>query len=238
MVSEDSGIAGDIGDYAGPPTRILVVDDQRTLVDLLEIVINQQPDMQCVGTAGTGEAAVALAAAEQPEVVLTDYHLPDIDGVEVTSRVKVALPEARIIMLTGHSDDPKVMLRAVTAGVAGFMAKESPVWEILSAIRLARNGNMLIHPAALAVVLSEAGSQRDQPSRDFGLTPREREVLDMMGAGLDPQMIARTLSLSVHTCRGHVKNILSKLGVHSQLEAVVAAMKAGLIREPPATETR
>src|SRR5882762_10342292 len=134
-------------------------------------------------------------------------------------------------MLTGHTDDPKVMLRASMAGVSGFLPKESPVWEVLSAIRMAKSGGMLIHPAMLAAVLAEARNEPASESQAFGLTRREREVLDLMGAGLDPQTIARALSLSVHTARGHVKSILSKLGAHSQLEAVVVAMKAGLVKE-------
>jgi DNA-binding CsgD family transcriptional regulator len=90
---------------------------------------------------------------------------------------------------------------------------------------------MLIHPAALAAVLAEARNEASPAPQGFGLTQREREVLDLMGSGLDPQTIARALNLSVHTSRGHVKSILSKLGAHSQLEAVVVAMKAGLVKD-------
>jgi len=210
---------------------VLIVDDQRTLLDLLEIVVGQQPDLECVGTASTGKEAIELAARHRPDVVLTDYRLPDIDGVEVTVRIKQDEPDVRVIMLTGHTDDPKVMLRASMAGVSGFLPKESPIWEVLSAIRMAKSGGMLIHPAALAAVLTEARNEAEPVPQAFGLTQREREVLDLLGKGLDPQTIARALSLSVHTARGHVKSILSKLGAHSQLEAVVIAMKAGLIKD-------
>ena len=120
------------------------------------------------------------------------------------------------------------------AGVSGFLPKESPIWEVLSAIRMAKSGGMLIHPAQLAAVLAAARDEPDRVTQGFGLTRREREVLDLLGSGLDPQTIARALSLSVHTARGHVKSILSKLGAHSQLEAVVVAMKAGLIKEKDA----
>jgi len=212
-------------------TRVLIVDDQRTLLDLLEIVVGQQPDLECVGAATTGKEAIEMAAQHQPDVVLTDYRLPDIDGVEVTLRIKQEQPDTRVIMLTGHTDDPKVMLRASMAGVSGFLPKESPIWEVLTAIRMAKSGGMLIHPAALAAVLAEARNEASPAPQGFGLTQREREVLDLMGSGLDPQTIARALNLSVHTSRGHVKSILSKLGAHSQLEAVVIAMKAGLVKD-------
>jgi len=215
-------------------TRVLVVDDQRTLLDLLQIVVDQQPDLQCVGAAATGKEAIELAAHHRPDVVLTDYRLPDIDGIEVTVRLKHDEPDVRVIMLTGHTDDPQVLLRASMAGVSGFLPKESPIWEVLSAIRMAKSGGMLIHPAQLAAVLAAARDEPDRVTQGFGLTRREREVLDLLGAGLDPQTIARALSLSVHTARGHVKSILSKLGAHSQLEAVVVAMKAGLIKEKDA----
>ncbi|HMC51808.1 MAG TPA: response regulator transcription factor [Acidimicrobiales bacterium] len=216
----------------GDRTRVLIVDDQRTLLDLLEIVVGQQPDLECVGAATTGKEAIELAAEHRPDVVLTDYRLPDIDGVEVTVRIKQDQPDVRVIMLTGHGDDARAMLRASMAGVSGFLPKESPIVEVMTAIRMAKSGGMLIHPAALAAVLAEARNEPGPtPQEEFGLTQREQEVLNLLGAGLDPQTIARALSLSVHTARGHVKSILSKLGAHSQLEAVVVAMRAGLVKD-------
>ncbi|GAA2428348.1 response regulator transcription factor [Actinomadura vinacea] len=215
-------------------TRILVVDDQQTLAGALEIAIDAQPDMECVGAVGTVEEAVRLAVAENPDVVLMDLHLPDLDGIEGTRRIRRSCPETRVLILTGHATAGN-LTAAAGAGAAGFIAKDSAFPDILAAIRAPVSTRILVESLALPVLLeglrTGAQSRADRAKR-AGLTGRELEVLTLMGEGLDPRAIAERLVVSVHTARGHVKNVLMKLDAHSQLEAVLVATRAGLLPDP------
>ncbi|MFI8993870.1 response regulator transcription factor [Streptomyces sp. NPDC053542] len=210
-------------------TKVLVVEDQRALADALELAIAAQPDLECVGAVGTVEAALPLAAAGV-DTVLMDIHLPGADGIEGTAALKAAHPEIRVLILTGDTD-PAVLAAATAAGAAGFLSKASALSDILAAVRAPAGGPLLVESAALAALLGPAdggrnGQEEAAPAR---LTAREREVLRLLGEGLSPRAIAERLVISRHTARGHVKNVLMKLGAHSQLEAVVAATRAGLL---------
>jgi len=224
-----------VGRRAGePPARVLVVDDHRALAESLGLAIDSQHDLHCVGTAPTVADARRLAADEEPDIVLLDVQLPDGDGIELAAQLRAARPELRVVVLTGHTD-VAVLARAAGAGVCGFLPKESGVAEVLWALRTARDGGMVVDGATLAAVLDRvARLRRPQATAPLGasdLTDREMEVLRAMGTGMDPQTIASRLGVSVHTSRGHVKSILSKLDCHSQLEAVVTALRRGLLPE-------
>lgn len=217
---------------------MLVVEDQRALAEALDIAIDSQPDLDCLGAAGSVEEAVRLVEAEQPDVVLMDIHLPDIDGIEGTRRIKASRPETRVVILTGDAT-PAFLAAAAVAGAAGFLAKDSALADVLAAIRAPIGGKMLVESATLAALFDHLGT--DAPpaatceANLAGLTRRELEVLALMGEALDPKGIAQRLIISEHTARGHVKNVLAKLGVHSQLEAVVQATRIGLLPAlPPA----
>ena len=218
-------------------TRVLVVEDQQTLAGALQIAIDAQPDMDCVGTARTAGEAVALAAASHPDTVLMDIRLPGADGIEATRQVKAACPQARVLILTADAT-PARLAAAAAAGASGFLAKDSPFPAVLAAIRAPVDGKMLVEKntlAALAESFHRASPPSGGPIPDRArLTARERQVLALMGQGLDPQAIARRLVVSRHTARGHVKNILMKLGAHSQLEAVILATRAGYLPGGPA----
>lgn len=207
--------------------RVLVVDDQRSFAQSLQVVVDAQDDMACVGTALTGEEAVERAAAERPSVVLMDVDLPGIDGVEATARLVQQDPEVNVVMLTGIPD-ATVLARAASAGACAFLLKDSSVTEILDAIRNShhRAGHLDVDASAINQLLGDGteGSDVDH------VTPRELEVLGLLAQGRQPKEIARSLGISVHTCRGYVKNLLAKLDAHSALEAVVIAHREGLIR--------
>ncbi|WP_052868643.1 response regulator [Streptomyces niger] len=209
-------------------TKVLVVEDQRALADALELAIAAQPDLECVGAVGTVDAALPLAAAGA-DTVLMDVHLPGSDGIEGTVALKAAHPDIRVLILTGDTD-PAVLAAATAAGAAGFLSKSSALSDILAAVRAPAGGPLLVESAALAALLGPAGggngAEAAVPAR---LTAREREVLRLLGEGMSPRTIAERLVISPHTARGHVKNVLMKLGAHSQLEAVVAATRAGLL---------
>lgn len=221
------------GQQPSPTTRVLVVEDQRTLADALEIGINAQPDLQCVAAVHTVDEALHALATGDPDLVLMDVHLPGTDGIEGTRRVRAAHPTTRVLILTADAT-PQLLAAAAAAGAAGFLGKDTAFTDILAAIRSPIEGKILVEGDALAVLL-EAGAS-GPGEHPAGLTCREAEVLSLMGDGLDPQAIAGRLVVSVHTARGHVKRIMMKLGAHSQLEAVVTATRMGLLDRPLAAK--
>jgi DNA-binding NarL/FixJ family response regulator len=215
----------------GPPLRVMVIDDHRAVAESIAMAIDSQPDMSCVGIAGTIAESQALLLAESPDVVLTDVRLPDGDGVEGARRLMELLPDVRILVLTAHAD-VETMARAALIGACGFLPKESSIKSVLGALRRAREGGMTVEGTALSAVLGRVQTVPRPARASSGaneLTDREREVLRGLSQGLDPQAIARQLGISIHTCRGHVKGILAKLEAHSQLEAVVKALRQGLL---------
>ena len=204
--------------------RVLVVDDQRSFAQSLEVVIDSQDDLACVGTASTGPDAVDLVRRKRPAVVLMDVGLPGIDGVEATRQVVSEQPDIDVIILTGIPD-ATVLARAASAGAQAFLLKDSSIKEILGAIRAShRHGQIDVGSDAIRRFVDADAS----PSLEE-LTQRELEVLGLLAEGRQPKEIARSLGISLHTCRGYVKNVLSKLGAHSALEAVVLAHRRGLI---------
>ena len=213
-------------------TRVLVVEDQRTLADALEIAIGTQPDLTCVGTAGTVEDALPLVTHRRPDVVLMDIRLPGMNGIEGTRRIKATHPRVRVLILTGNTD-PCLLTEAVAAGATGFLAKDSALPDILTAIRTPLAGKVLVEETSIAA-LAPAVLNPDRT----GLTPRERQTLGLMGEGLTTNAIAQRLVVSSHTARGHVKNVMRKLDAHTQLEAVVIATRIGLLPPLPTSADR
>ncbi len=219
----------------GPPdagvTRVILVDDHRTLSEALAVAIDRHPDLACVGTPATIAECLAMDEMTAPDVALLDIYLPDGDGIEAIPAIRARWPAVRIVVMTGYTDID-VMTRAASAGASGFMPKESPVRAVLAAIRAARDGQMLVDGSTLAAILGRAG--RVAPGTPAGddpgshMTAREQDVLDLMAQGLDSHAVAARLGISLHTCRGYQKSILAKLNAHSQLEAVVVASRRGL----------
>ena len=222
-------------------TAVLVVEDQQALASALEVAIGAQPDLECLGSAGTVDDALEQIARHVPDVVLMDIQLPDGNGIECTRRIKASHPEVSVLILTAGPSASR-LAEAAAAGATGFLTKNSSFPDILDAIRNPAGGKMVIEgttlwalidelrdaepgPSAPAMVPAQAGPERDWAR----LTAREQEVLALMGEGLDPRAIAERLVVSLHTARGHVKSVMMKLGTHSQLEAVVVATRSGLL---------
>ena len=218
----------------GMTTKVALIDDHQTLLDLLSFAMANEEDIEVVGTATTAAEGQRLVERTTPDVVLLDFVLPDVDGVTLAAALVDRYPTVRIVMLTA-SEDADLISRAATAGAAGFVAKSGALDQVLDAVRTARSGSMIVDPIFLSR-LGQGGRTRAQEEptglRRPVLTPREQEVLELLGRGKDPRTIARELSISLHTCRGYVKSTLAKLDCHSQLEAVVTAGRLGLLRGP------
>jgi DNA-binding NarL/FixJ family response regulator len=211
----------------GQPIRVLVVDDQRVVGEALALAMAVESDLECVGVVTGVEDALALVVEAQPDVVLMDLTMPGVNGIEGTRRVKQARPATAVLVLTGNAT-PDSLASAAEAGAAGFLQKDASYADILAAVRAPATGQMLVDPSTLSALRrrNAPSTGDDTPSTQ---TPRDPAPLELMGEGHDPRAIAERLHVSIHTTRGYVKSILSKLGVHSQLEAVVFAAKSGLL---------
>lgn len=215
--------------------RLLVVDDHRTIADLLAIALQHERDIEFVGHAGTAHLGIALAAELQPDVVLMDFSLPDLDGLQATAEIVAQHPKTRVILLTA-SAEPTLVAQAAAVGACAFVAKSAGLEALLDAVRGARQGAMVVDPDLLGALADLAAGVMRRADKSapasVSLTTREREVLGMLGAGLDVGGVSRRLGISQHTCRGYVKSVLAKLGCHSQLQAVVVATRLGLLMLP------
>jgi DNA-binding NarL/FixJ family response regulator len=214
--------------------RVLIVDDHLAFAEAVAIAIDLQGDLECVGATPNMEEALRLVRDRAPDVVLMDVYLPGIDGIEGTRRIKATNPATRVLIITGHTE-LDILTQAATAGASGFLPKESSLQEVVDAIRVPIDDKIVVDSSTLAALierLRDTERASAKQARDTArLTRRELEVLVLMREGLDPQTIASRLGISVHTCRGHVKSVLLKLGAHSQLEAVVIAAREGLLPE-------
>jgi DNA-binding NarL/FixJ family response regulator len=199
--------------------KVLVVDDHRSYAEALSLAISIEPGFESIGSVPDVESAIQVVLADRPDVVVIDWQLPLIDGVEGIRRILVADPRVKLVMITGHADSSLRKLSAL-AGASAFLAKESSIAEIVQAVRDSVTGDAFID------VSTDANA--DTVSA-LSLTPREIEVLYLLAKGRDTPTIAAALFLSVHTVRGYVKEVLRKLGAHSQLEAVAVARRAGLL---------
>ena len=223
---------GGTGGGAGPAvaaTRLLIVDDHDMFAESLRLALSAQPDFEVVGTAGTLAQAKNMVATTAPDVVLLDHRLPDGLGVDAISELQAIRPESYIVVLTAAAED-SMLVAATEAGCAGFILKTSPLDELVSAVRTAANGEIMVSSDLLARLLNRLHHQYDQPADD--LTSREREILQLIAEGLTNSVIANRLFISVNTVRNHVQSILAKLGAHSKLEALSMAIRDGII-DPP-----
>jgi DNA-binding NarL/FixJ family response regulator len=205
---------------------VLVVDDHTVVREGLRGFLDLQDGIEVVGEAADGDEALAAAERLRPDVVLMDLVMPRLDGVAAMRALRERLPQARVIVLTSFLDDDK-LLPALRAGAAGYLLKNSEPQELARAVRAAQAGEALLDPAVGArVVEALAGAEEDPLDR---LTPREREVLQLIGRGFPNKQIARELDVSERTVKTHVGHVLAKLGVADRTQAAVLAVRAGLV---------
>lgn len=207
--------------------RILIVDDHTTFTELLREALDREPDLFTVGSTNTGRSAIGLCREVNPDLVVLDYHLPDINGLSVAAVILAEFPAIRIVMLTGDPT-PEAVQHAATLGISAFLPKDGSLASMLSTLRNAQAGGFMLHPSLVAQLYAR-WSQHDNQNPAQTFTRRELEVLRLMAEGNDVRANAITLGISENTCRGYVKSILAKLEVHTQLEAVVSATRLGLV---------
>jgi DNA-binding NarL/FixJ family response regulator len=219
----------------GMRTLVVVVDEFRVIAEALGGAIAQEPDLEFVGSASSPAEAVEVVMRRAPDVVVVDIDVPtpdnpDFDGVDVIEQIKDVSSKTRVLILAGRMD-VDTMARAAAKGACGFLSKSSSLEDIHQAIRTARDGGMFVERELIGPLIERLhrGTPIRGGSKRADLTPREFEVLTLLGEGLDVASIAKHLKISLSTCRGHVKNLLIKFGAHSQLEAVVEAVRQGLL---------
>lgn len=220
-------------------TRVLIVEDERLLAEMLADVIAHETDMRVVGVAGTVAEAAYLASRE-PDVVLMDYRLPDGTGAQATLAIKARWPVARVVMLSAVHDD-ETMMDSIRAGADGYLTKDRAVEELVAAVRAARAGETLLPRSIILAIADRVAAARDRPvvSRHVEmLTPRQLTILREFASGRSTQEICERLSVTPNTLRTHADNIMHKLGVHSKLEAVAFGLRHGLIESPRDEERR
>lgn len=214
------------------PIRVFLADDHALFREGLSGIISSQPDMQVVGEADDGLEAIVKAAQLKPDLILMDIQMPGCDGLEATRAIKKELPETIIVVLTVRDDEEK-LFEAIKNGAQGYLLKSIRAREMLEMLRGALRGEAAISPHLAGRMLEEfrrmSRQVPDEPDETLDLTPREQEVLSLVAQGKADKEIANELSISVHTVKSHLRNLLAKLQVSSRREAARLAKKQGLL---------
>ena len=215
------------------PIRVFLLDDHEVVRRGVQDLLDAEPDIEVVGDAGTADHALARGPALRPDVAVLDVRLPDGDGITVCRELRSRMPDLACLMLTSFDDDD-ALLDAIMAGAAGYVLKEIKGADLVAAVRTIASGRSMLDPATTARLMhslrgEEAGGQ---PEADAlaGLSPREREILGLIGEGLTNRQIGKRLYLSEKTVKNHISRLLAKLGVERRIQAAVLATQAA----PPA----
>ena len=210
-----------------PDIRVLIADDHAVVREGLRVFLELQEGIEVVGEAADGREAVEAAALLRPDVIVLDLVMPRLDGVAAMRVLRESVPATRVIVLTSFLDDDK-LLPALRAGAAGYLLKNARPEELARAVRAAHAGETLIDPVVAARLVEALSAEGGEEPLDR-LTPREREVLILIGRGFPNKLIARELELSEKTVKTHVSHVLAKLGVTDRTQAAVLAVRAGLV---------
>jgi DNA-binding NarL/FixJ family response regulator len=206
--------------------RILLADDHALVRQGFRMILSAQPDMEIIGEAGNGREAVELAEKLQPDVIIMDVTMPELNGIEATRRIAISVPRARVLALSMHKDSVYVR-EILRSGARGYLLKDSDDSDLISAVRSVAKGEGYLSPSVSDAVLTDYRRHVTDPI-DL-LTTREREVLQMIAEGKTNKEIATTLHLSVYTVEAHRGRVMEKLNLHSTGELVRFALRSGLI---------
>jgi two-component system, NarL family, response regulator LiaR len=209
------------------PIRVLIVDDHSVVREGLRTFLELQDGLEVVGEAADGEEAIVSATRLRPNVILMDLVMPQLDGVAAMRRLREEVPDARVIVLTSFLDDDK-LLPALRAGAAGYLLKNAEPQELARAVRAAHSGEAVLDPVVAARLVETLAAADGQEPLDR-LTPREREVLVLVGRGFSNKRIAKELGIAEKTVKTHVGHVLAKLGVTDRTQAAVVAVRSGIV---------
>lgn len=212
--------------------KILVVDDQPLLRAGFSMILKSEPDLHLVGEAPNGKEAVAQCKNHRPDVVLMDIRMPEMDGLEATRQI-LQLPDPPAVIILTTFDLDEYVFDALKAGASGFMLKDAPAEDLISAIRIVADGQALLAPSVTKRIIDQFAELKSLPARETtgldDLTDRESEVLQLMARGMSNSEIATELSLGETTIKTHVSRILSKLNARDRVQAVITAYEAGIV---------
>ena len=211
--------------------RVLLADDHTLIRAGLRLVVAAQPDLTVVGEANDGREAVAMAEKLKPDVVVMDIGMPSLNGIEACRHVHAALPHTRVVMLSMHSDEGYV-LRALKAGAKAYLLKDSAEADLASAIRAVVAGKSFFSPAVGKVLLEDYMRKLERSGAEDSyelLSPREREVLQLVAEGKSSKEIANLLGLSVYTVETHRAKVMQKLNLHNIPELILYAVRKGIV---------
>lgn len=212
-------------------TRVLLADDHTLIRAGLRMVIEAQPDLNVVGEAEDGRIAVALAEKLKPDVVVMDIGMPSLNGIEACRQIRDILPETQLVMLSMHSDEGYV-LRALKAGAKAYLLKDSAEADLASAVRAAAAGKSFFSPAVGKVLLEDYMRKLQRTGAEDSydlLSPREREILQLVAEGKSSKDIANLLNISVYTVETHRARVMQKLNLHGIPELILYAVRKGVI---------
>jgi DNA-binding NarL/FixJ family response regulator len=217
----------------GTVIRVLLADDEAMIRAGVRAILTAAPDIDVVAEAGDGREAVEAARSHRPDVALLDIRMPVLDGLSAAAELTRSLPETAVIMLTTFSED-EYIAGALEAGVSGFLLKSGDPYELMAAVRAAHEGASYLSPKVAHRVIQQVSGDRltrrtAARERVESLTPREREVLTLLGAGLSNAEIGKRLYLVEGTVKAYVSTLLSRLGVRNRVQAAVLAHEAGLV---------
>jgi len=211
------------------PIRVLIADDHAVVREGLSAMLSKENDIQVVGEAENGAEAIGKAQELQPDIVLMDLRMPEIDGVEAMCQIRAGNPDIKFIVLTTYDND-EYIFKGIEAGARAYLLKDSPREELFKAIRAVHKGESLIEPAVAGKVLDRFAELSRQAQTSEGLSERELDVLKLMAKGAANKEIAASLCISESTVKTHIQTIFQKLGVGDRTEAVTEAIKKGIIR--------
>ena len=218
------------------PVRVLLVDDDDLMRAGLRAVLSSDDTLTVVGEGADGRGSVDLVRASEPDVVLMDVRMPDLDGISATREILAVSPEVKVVILTTFEEDDYIF-GALRAGASGFLLKRTKPEELIAAIHTIADGDSLLSPSVTRRVIEQMAEQpvpeRAADQRLDELTPREREVLELIARGLSNSEIASALVVEQSTVKTHVKRILMKLRLRDRVQAVIFAYEHGLARPGP-----